>query len=986
MSEKTKEIRFEEEIEHHLIDHGWIKGLSSNYDKEFAIDTSVLFPFLQNTQAEEWEKLIYKHGDQVEKNFLTRLHKECSNRGMLDVLRKGIVDAPAHIKLVYFKPASTMNQTDVKNYSQNVFSITRQLKYSLKNENSLDTVLFINGLPIVTIELKNGSSQKAHHAINQYKFDRHPKELLFNYKERALIHFALDPDEVYMTSKLAGKETLFLPFNKGNQEGKGNPLNPKGCRTAYLWEEILQKDSILDIVHRFIHRKSDKNDKKESLIFPRYHQLDVVRKLVSHVKAHGSGENYLIQHSAGSGKSNSIAWLSHHLQRLHDESDQIIFNSVIVVTDRKVLDNQLQETIYQFEHDDGVVIRIDKHSKQLADALNTGKKIIITTLQKFPFILDKAKDLSDKRFAIIIDEAHSSQTGESSAKLKEILGSNLSEEDKLQQVAIEEAKIEDDVDPDIQITKELSAHGKLPNLSFFAFTATPKQKTLEMFGTKDSNGLPEAFHLYSMKQAIEEGFILNILKNYITYKTYFNLTKDIPEDPTYGVKKANKSLGAYLNFHPHNLAQKTEIMIEHFRTITKNKIGGKAKAMLVTGSRLQAVRYYYEFQKYIKENGYEKELKILVAFSGTIQLDGQELSEHSINQIKDSELPMKFKTDEFQILLVAEKYQTGFDEPLLHTMFVDKPLEGVRAVQTLSRLNRTCQGKEDTLILDFVNDIEIIKKSFESYYKETSIEEITDANLVYDLKNQLESYHIYWESEIDDFANVFFKGKKEHLDFSQLNQFVDPAVDRYKEKSEQEQEDFKTLLIKFIRTYSFISNLVRLDDKDLHKLHAYTKFLAKRLPYRSDSGSLTLDDEVELQHYRLQKMYEGSIELEDSDPLPNDKHSGTTSSSEEKQDTLSNIINKLNDQLGADWTETDKLFVRQIFKDLEENETLKEKAQNNSIEYFGYPLQEIFEETLIKRFDKNKVISEKILDDKNIQDTVIKMFVNELYQQLRRTS
>ena len=557
------------------------------------------------------------------------------------------------------------------------------------------------------MELKNPiTGQTVENAKHQYRNNRDPRELLLGFKSRCLVHFAVDTDEAYMTTRLSGSSTEFLPFNKGNNGGKGNPVGDGNYRTSYLWNEVLQKDNLLGIIHRYIHfeeRIDDKGKVKEKVIFPRYHQLDVVRKLLSDVKTKGTGNNYLIQHSAGSGKSNSIAWLAHQLQNLHDQNDKIIFNSVIVVTDRLVLDKQLQDTIYQFEHVDGVVIKIDNNSTQLANALNTGKKIIITTLQKFPFVVEKVKDLSGKRFAVIVDEAHSSQTGETARKLKNVIGdeySNLSEEEQLQRIADEEAKEEQNIpESEDEIIKDMKTHGRLRNLSFFAFTATPKNKTLEMFGIKDANGIPRAFHVYSMKQAIEEGFILDVLKNYMTYETYFKVGKRIVDDPRYEKSRANKALGKFLSLHPHNLAQKTQIIVEHFRTITRCKIGGRAKAMVVTGSRLHAVRYYFEFKRYIKEMGYEKEMGILVAFSGTVLDGGNEYTEEGLNKIKYSELPKRFHGDEYQVLLVAEKYQTGFDEPLLHTMFVDKKLHGVKAVQTLSRLNRTYNGKEDTFVL-----------------------------------------------------------------------------------------------------------------------------------------------------------------------------------------------------------------------------------------------------------------------------------------------
>jgi len=995
MAIPTKEITFESEIEYSLIENGgYIKGSPTDYNRQYAVDSVFLFQFLRKSQPKEWAKLEKKHGAQIEANFLKRLNKELDAHGMLHLLRKGIVDAPAKFTLCYFQPASGMNQTDAENYAKNILSITRQVRYSTKNENSIDVVLFVNGLPIITLELKNQmTGQTVEDAKQQYKFDRDHREVLLAFNSRCLVHFAVDTDEVYMTTKLTGVDTRFLPFNKGNKGGKGNPVGTGNYRTSYLWDEVLQKDSLLDIIQRFIHlqKKVDETTgkPKENLIFPRYHQLDVVRKLIADVSERGTGQNYLIQHSAGSGKSNSISWLAHHLQNLHDTDDKVIYNSIIVITDRRVLDKQLQDTIYQFEHVDGVVAKIDSNSTQLAKALNTGKKIIITTLQKFPFIVEKVNDLSGKHFAVIVDEAHSSQTGEASRKLKAVIGdeyAGLSEEERLQKVAEAEAKEEKDTpDHEDEIAKEMSSHGRLRNLSFFAFTATPKPKTLEMFGTPDEAGLPRAFHVYSMKQAIEEGFILDVLKNYMTYDTYFKVGKAVADDPRYEKSKANKALGKFLSLHPHNLAQKTQIMVEHFRTVTKDKIGGRAKAMVVTGSRLHAVRYYYEFENYIKQMGYQKELGILVAFSGTVKDGEEEYTEVGINKIKESELPKKFSSGEYQVLLVAEKYQTGFDEPLLHTMFVDKKLHGVKAVQTLSRLNRTHFGKEDTFVLDFVNGVEDIQSSFAPYYEESIITETTDANIVYDLKVQLDGYRIYWEEEVESFAEIFFKPTKKqgNMDFGILNAYIDPAVDRFNEKTEDEQEEFKSTLIKFVRTYSFVSNIVRLDDAQMHKFFAYAKCLLRKLPHE-DGEKVDLNEEVVLQYYRVQKIFEGSIALEQGEDLPNSKFAGTKKSDEEKA-PLSELIEKLNERFGTEFGDMDKVL-EQFVADMEKDENLRTQARNNSKEHFKFPFNDVFMGVVVDRMMQNKEFCERVLDDEKFGNTVKELLVEHVYERLRSDS
>jgi len=985
----TKEITFENEIEYSLIEKGgYIKGDQKNFNREYAIDTSQLFSFLQDSQAKEWKKLVAKHGYLVKENFLKKLNKDLDKYGMLYLLRHGIVDAPAKFSLCFFKPASSMNQTNLALYEKNILSITRQVHYSLKNENSIDVVLLINGLPISTIELKNAlTGQTVANAKNQYIHDRDPRELLLSFKARCLVHFAVDTDEAWMTTRLKGINTYFLPLNKGNNGGKGNPVGDGTYRTSYLWNEVLQKDSILDIVHRFIHLEKDKKTKKETLIFPRYHQLDVVRKLIDDVRVKGTGNNYLIQHSAGSGKSNSIAWLAHHLSNLHDAGDKVIFNSIIVITDRRILDKQLQDTIYQFEHVDGVVVKIDNNSTQLADALNTGKKIIITTLQKFPFIIEKINDLAGKCFAVIVDEAHSSQSGKASQKMKAILGdtANANEEQLLQQVADDEAKEENNtLDSEDEIAKEMSTHGKLKNLSFFAFTATPKPKTLETFGTVGTDGIPKSFHVYSMRQAIEEGFILDVLKNYVTYDTYFKVGKKISDDPRYEKSKANKALGKFLSLHPHNLAQKTQIIIEHFRTVTKDKIGGKAKAMVVTGSRLHAVRYYFEFEKYIKKMGYKDELGILIAFSGTVIDGGEEYTEVGINKIKETELPEKFASGDYQVLLVAEKYQTGFDEPLLHTMFVDKKLSGVKAVQTLSRLNRTSFGKEDTFVLDFVNTVEEIQASFSPYYEEATIEETTDANIVYDLKIKLDEYRVCWDSEIESFSKIFFKSTKKqgNMDFGVLNSYLDPTVDRYKTLEETEKDEFKSTLIKFVRTYSFVSGIVRLDDADMHKFHAFAQCLLRKLPKGDASPSVAIDDEVALQYYRVQKIFEGSIIMESGGYLHNKHHAGMPKN-EEEQSPLSELLEKVNERFGTEFNNMDKVL-EQFVSDMDDNEELRMQARNNSREHFKFPFNDAFMDVVVDRMVQNQSFCEKVLDDEKFSNTIKDLLVNVVYERLRQ--
>jgi len=702
--------------------------------------------------------------------------------------------------------------------------------------------------------------------------------------------------------------------------------------------------------------------------------------MVADAKVSGAGKNYLIQHSAGSGKSNSIAWLSYRLASLHDDKDQRVFDSVIVVTDRKVLDNQLQDTIYQFEHKMGVVQKIDKNSKQLAEALTSGTNIIITTLQKFPFVLEHIASLPARKYAVIVDEAHSSQGGEASKKMKEVLSAK----------TLEEAELEDRIgedDAEDEIRKSMMARGRQSNLSFFAFTATPKFKTLEVFGVKGADGKPRPFHTYSMKQAIEEGFILDVLRNYTTYKTFFRLSKKIADDPEVNKTKAAIAIARFLTLHPHNLSQKTEVMVEHFRQVVSKKINGQAKAMVVTPSRLHAVRYKQEFDRYIKEKKYH-DIHTLVAFSGTVYADGLEYTEPNMTGYSEKELPKKFDTDAYQLLIVADKYQTGYDQPLLHTMYVDKKLSGVKAVQTLSRLNRTHDGKDDTFILDFANDEQDIRDSFQPYYEHTTVDETSDPDHLYDLKTKIESFKVIWETEIDNFCLIFYK-KKEKLearDHAQLNAMIDPAVDRFRNlPSDEQKEDFKHAITSFLRLYSFLTQIMPFYDIKLEKLYTYSRFLVKKLP-KDTTAPFQLGDDVSLEYYRLQKISEKSVVLEDEPEgyLTGIKDAGSGKSQEEKA-YLSEIIEVLNERFGTEFKEADRLFFHQIEEEMSANPKLHEQAQNNTIENFKFGFEDAFIASLIKRMDQNQEIFTKIMDDEEFSKVVKNLMLEKVYTRLRET-
>lgn len=990
----TTENTFETALVQSLTEQGgYTEGNAPDYSPELGMFKYEVIKFLQESQPKRWEKISAIHGADADNRVIQRLYKELDLRGSLDVLRNGFVDYGVRFQMAFFQPASGLNPDAVDLYNKNNLKVYRQIYYSAKNRNSVDVLLSLNGIPVATLELKNQfTGQNVGNALKQYSTTRDHREILFAFKKRCLVHFAVDQDEVFMCTKLDGSKTYWLPFNKGANNGKGNPQNPNGYRTSYLWEDILQKDSWMETIQRFVHLQTEEIEvegkiyKKEKLIFPRYHQLDAVRKISKKVLEVGTGKNYLIQHSAGSGKSNSIAWLAYRLSSLHNATNERIFDSVIVITDRKVLDQQLQNTIYQFEHKTGVVQKIDKDSKQLASALGYGANIIITTLQKFPFVVDKVGELPDRKYAVIIDEAHSSQGGEASKKLKEVLASKTLEDASKDD--LEEDYTGDDFVRE-QIERSAAARGQQPNISFFAFTATPKYKTLQVFGDKDENGKPKPFHLYSMRQAIEEGFILDVLQNYTTYELYFKLTKAIEEDPNLNKKKAAKAIGKFVSLHPHNLAQKTEIIIEHFRDIVSKKIGGKAKAMLVCGSRLHAKRYFEEFGRYIKKKGYESEIKILVAFSGKVIDDNAPdgVSEPEMTGYSEKELPTIFDKDEYKILIVADKYQTGFDQPLLHTMYVDKKLSGVKAVQTLSRLNRMHPGKEDTFVLDFANDRQTILDSFQPYYEVTSVTEETDINHLYDLKVRLDEFQVYWTQEIEAFANVYFDPKTKLNNPKQqkhLYAFTDTAVDRFKAIAEEEKQDeFKKGLRSWTNLYAFLSQIMPFIDSEFEKFYAYAKLLQIRLPKRELSESLHLDDEVALEYYRLQKIKEGSIELQKGEEgeLSGTSEAGLKRAKGEEA-LLSEIINVLNDRFGTEFEEADKLFFDQIEAELMEDETLQTQARVNKIDTFKFAFNDKFIDKLIGRMDQNQEIFEKILEDKVFGDLVKELMMKKIYKKL----
>ena len=994
----VKEKRFEQDIEEFLITKGgYVKGDPSVFDRKLALDTGAFVSFIKASQPKKWERYVKIYGADSEKQVVDRFCREVKMAGLLKVLRKGFTDRGITFKAVFWKPETSLNDTTVEQYEANVLHCTRQLHYSVHNENSIDIVLFVNGIPVVSMELKcQFTGQDTTNAIQQYKFDRATKDTIFAFKERVLVHFAVDLTRVYMTTRLEGDRTYFLPFNQGSNGagrvgGAGNPVNPDGYDTGYLWKNVLCKDRLLEILQKYLHLEVEKDKKtgdviSERMIFPRYHQLDVVTKLLADVRENGSGHNYLIQHSAGSGKSNSIAWLAHRLTGLHNAEDEKIFQSVIIVTDRRVLDSQLQDTVYQFDHVEGVVVKVDKNARQLKQAIENGAGIIITTLQKFPVIY-KEVNSGSRRFAIIVDEAHSSQTGDAAKKLKRALADT---EEILKEYAEmegeEEANRKDDED---RLLEELAAQGIHKNLSFFAFTATPKDKTLNMFGWKDEKGSYHPFHIYSMRQAIEEHFILDVLKNYMTYKMYYKIVKSIPDDPKLDTVAGVRAIRRYETLHPHNISQKTSVMLEHFRNVTMKKIGGRAKAMVVTPSRLHAARYVLEFKRQIQEKGYN-DLDVLVAFSGEIKDAGVTYSEEKINKtadgntIKEKSLPEAFHTDDYKLLIVAEKYQTGFDEPLLHTMFVDKKLSGVKAVQTLSRLNRTARGKQDTFVLDFVNSAEEIKEAFEPYYEETVLMEETDPNVVYDLKNTLDEYRVYQQTEIDKFAGIFYSAKEQNAgDLGRLQGTIRPAIDRYIALSDEKKDLFKSTLARFNRIYAFITQVCRLFDKQLHKFSVYAKFLAMQLP-KDDIEKVDVDDKVLLEYYRLEKAFDGAIELESTDegftPI-----TGEAGRREKKKDPLTVLIDKINKRFGTNFTEMDKVLV-QMENDYAAQDKWQSYARNNDRKTFMLLFEKDFPNMAAQRYEQNDDFFVRMFSDPDMMQQVMETVGGVLYERLRKKS
>ncbi len=1017
----TTEKAFELYIQETMASRGWVSGSNKEWNKAKALFPDQVIAFIKDTQADLWAQMEKLHGQELAAKIMESLQKERDTKGTMYIIRHGFKFYGKIFRLAYFKPAHGLVKETLELYSKNQLQVTRQVACHPTDAGTVDMVLSLNGIPLATIELKNpATGQTWKHAVAQYKNDRDPRSPLFQFNRGAIVHFAVDPDEVHMATRLNKEKTFFLPFNRGSAPGeiecgKGNPQHPSGHRTGYFWEDVLARDLFLDIIgsYVFLETKEETHDDgvggrkkvtRETLIFPRYHQLDAVQKMVKCTRAEHAGNNYLIQHSAGSGKTNTISWLSHRLSSLHTETDAKIFDCVVVITDRRILDKQLQDAIYQIEHAQGVVKAIDENSRQLSEALIDGTKIVITTLQKFPFILRgllhiagadnpdnpdeaaiaKTKEwqeaIASRKYAVIVDEAHSSQTGETARELKRILGAGT-----------EQGAEESELDWEDGLNKVMESRGRQKNLSFFAFTATPKGKTLELFGRTGASGKPEAFHTYSMKQAIEEGFILDVLQRYTTYKTYFRLIKSAESDPAMPKKKAQKKLGKFMALHPHNIEQKTEIMIEHFREHVKHKIGGRAKAMVVTGSRLHAVRYMLAFQRYIEENHYA-DIRPLVAFSGTVKDPdtGKEYTEPSMNlevvtrkAIPESQLSEKFDSSDYQVLLVANKYQTGFDQPLLCAMYVDKRLDGVQAVQTLSRLNRTSAGKEPPFVLDFVNESEDIYKAFKPYYNVTSLEEKSDPSHLERLKHELNAFQVYLWSEVDGFCQIFYlpQYRQNPSDHARMEKMIAPAVDRFNALDDEKREAFHEKITAYTNFYSFISQILPYSDKELEMLYSYGRYLIPHL----DTGDIGVtphpEKEVSLQYYRMEKSMSGSIIMEGGEQYGVKSPTAVgTGKSKDEDKPLSEIIQALNDRFGTDFSEEDRLFFEQIKEKASKDERIIQTAIANPFDKFELGIKAIIESLMIQKMAENDDIVTRYMDDSNFQKTIFPILAKEVYQ------
>lgn len=1014
-SEKT----FEEFIESYLISEegGWAKatdaGLRSEESRGMNLDVVTLTDFVKSTQPMAWRRFERMCTINPVRQFYKSFENAVTQDGLISVLRYGFKHRGINFRVCYFKPESELNDLAVENYKKNVCQCIRQWHYSEQNTNSIDMLLALNGIPVIAIELKNQlTGQSVDDAKKQWAYNRNPKEPVFGFNKRILAYFACDLYDVYMTTRLDGPMTNFLPFNQGSNGagrdgGAGNPPNPTGGYvTSYFWENVLQKDNLMDILQKFIsYEKTEKKEvmpdgstnikKTEKIIFPRYHQLDVVRELVRHVRENGPGHNYLIQHSAGSGKSNSIAWTAYRMASLHDSNNEAVYDSVIVVTDRRVLDQQLQATISSFDHTLGSVETIDdkKSSKDLLNAINKGKRVIVTTLQKFPVIYEQVQSAVGKHYAIIVDEAHSSQTGQSAMKLKAALADV---SDALEEYAELEQKAVDEIEAKDILVQDMLSQGKHKNLSFFAFTATPKGKTLEIFGEPQPDGSFHPFHIYSMRQAIEEGFILDVLANYTTYKMCYQIAKNVPDNPDVPTSKAVRTIRRYEELHPHNLAQKAAIIVETFRDVTKHKIGGLGKMMVVTASRLAAVRYYHEIKRYLEQNDYD-DIEIMIAFSGSLKdpddPNSPEYTESSMNvdsngnRVKESQTKSVFH-DEGDILIVAEKYQTGFDEPLLHTMIVDKELRDVKAVQTLSRLNRTYPGKVDTYVLDFVNDVDRIREAFQQFYQETSLDEEINFDLIYTTQKILRDFKVYTDADIEAVSQIYFDPdvRKANATQGKISNILKPVADKYNQLNQEQRYQFRREVRAFVKWYNYISQITRMFDKELHKEYILCSYLVKLLP-SDKTQTFDLDNRVKLEYYRLEKTYEGAIELEATPGSWKPTQPKRAGGQKDRLSPLDEIIARINEEFFGDFTDADRVMVDTLYTKMRQDAKVKKAAKSNDRQVYERSIfPGIFDTTAQQAYMENTEAYEQLFLDAEKYRIIQQALAERLYRELHGDS
>ena len=979
-------------IERLVGEHGYVERKNFCFDAKFAMDREMLFKFLDETQPETMASLRKVFRDKTEDTVVAAINTELTkNRGsLIDALKHGVEIANYKLNLFFRKPGSGLNRELVARYEKNIFSVMEEVWAT--DDERVDLVVFINGLALMSFELKcNFAGQSYHDAILQYREARDPNARLFRFKAGCLVNFAMDLNEVYMTTRLAGKGTYFLPFNMGKgsgvETGKGNPVFEDKYSVSYMWEDILSKDTLTELITRFVfierHAERDevtgKEREKENVIFPRYHQLDVIRKLLADVRVNHTTQNYLIQHSAGSGKTNSIAWLAHRLASFHDDNDNVVFDNVVIVTDRVVVDRQLQAAILGMEHKAGLIRVMDEKcsSADLAAALKGNTKIIATTIQKFPYIVGAVRGLKDKKFAVIIDEAHSSTAGKDMAAVSLTLGGG-------------EVEIDEEAAPDVEdiIADEISRHGKQANVSVFAFTATPKPTTLELFGKMNAKGQKEAFHLYSMKQAIEEGFILDVLQNFTEYKTYYQINKEIADDPRCKTAEAKRQIARFVELHETNIAQRIEVIIEHFRTTVMKELGGRAKAMVVTKSRASAVKYHRAFQEYIAKKGYS-DIKSLVAFSGKVRLDGEteEFTESSINGFPESRLPREFDSDEYKVLLVANKYQTGFDQPKLCAMYILKKLRGVNAVQTLSRLNRICPPfDKKTFVLDFVNTYDEIVSAFRPYYTTTLLANSVTPSAVYDLEARLDGYFVLDPADVEAAANILCRPPIDSKAKQKLNFYFGRVKKRMDDYDNFKQIEIASVMRHFVRFYQFLIQVSCFEDVELHKKFVFVSYLLSYLDISMPGGGFDLDGKIKAVNFVQKKEAEHGKEKMSSQPVVNLPTASAIVLPEDKQERLSVIIAEINSRTGKSYDNDVAIKAMLQIRDLMlKSDKLRTSAKNNTEKDFEFAYFDGIDDALIEGLSQNQDFFSLLLNNDEIKKEVLGIFASEIYKSLRES-